>query len=334
MLLGRTIWIGVALVAAVISVSAVALRITQPVPRYTTWESLEPDIWASAWLIKRFVDTEAEVIMVREGDPMPRGVPFGVPGSAYTRASGGSAFAGLTAEVPDASPQLKRLADVISFIESTGWQSGSNPVADALEREYRRLQDRFGRSYVPISCYAEFFDLAYAHIDDSPAQMSEALAAMTERAKCDRDIDFVGRATRAPVALKPIETLLDEIAAENKVVFVDTREPAEFREGHIPGAINLPLRHINAETAAALSDADSVIAYCIKDFRGFEAARELQRLGVAGAATMSPYGLAGWRQKGLPIARGDEAAEAAAIQQLQHCAKERAQCSEQLSTAL
>src|SRR5690606_38371787 len=238
--LGRTIWIGVALAAAVISVSAVALKINQPLPRYITWESLEPDIWASAWLIKRFVDAEAEVIMVREGDPLPRGVPFGIPGSAYSRASGGSAFAGLTAEIPDASPQLTRLAEAISFIESTGWQSGSNPVADELEREYRRLQDRFGRTYVPISCYAEFFDVAYAHIDGSPAQMSEALAAMTDCAECDRDIDFVGRLTRDPVALKPMETLLAEIAANNKVVFVDTREPAEFREGHIPGAVNLP----------------------------------------------------------------------------------------------
>ena len=49
---------------------------------------------------------------------------------------------------------------------------------------------------------------------------------------------YVHRAERAD----GLVDALGAMAAGRKVVFVDVREADEFMEGHIPGAINVPLR--------------------------------------------------------------------------------------------
>lgn len=49
--------------------------------RYSTRENVHVDRIASAWLIKRFVDREAEFEFVAEGTAIPGTVPFDVPGA-------------------------------------------------------------------------------------------------------------------------------------------------------------------------------------------------------------------------------------------------------------
>ena len=36
----------------------------------------------------------------------------------------------------------------------------------------------------------------------------------------------------------------------------------EYKEDHLPGAISIPLRHVNRETAATLDSHRPVIVYC------------------------------------------------------------------------
>jgi rhodanese-related sulfurtransferase len=95
----------------------------------------------------------------------------------------------------------------------------------------------------------------------------------------------------------PIDQLAQEIKEGKKIVFLDTREPEEFAETRIPNAINVPLRHVNAELVASLRDADRVIPYCLKDFRGFEAAKMLKRHGLNNVVLMYPHGLKGWQSR-------------------------------------
>ena len=45
---------------------------------YITWQGLEPDKLASLWLIKRFVDQEAEFKLVPKGSLIKDGIPFDV----------------------------------------------------------------------------------------------------------------------------------------------------------------------------------------------------------------------------------------------------------------
>jgi rhodanese-related sulfurtransferase len=43
---------------------------------------------------------------------------------------------------------------------------------------------------------------------------------------------------------------------------VEVLPPAEYAEAHLPGAINLPLKQLDRDTAAALDRNRPVIVYC------------------------------------------------------------------------
>lgn len=105
-----------------------------------------------------------------------------------------------------------------------------------------------------------------------------------------------------------LNEVLAAIAEGQKVVFVDTREYDEYTEVRLPRAVHLPLRNINASAAETLADADMVVAYCIKDFRGYEAAYALRTLGI-NASIMQPYGIRGWIEQGLPVVKGSSSEE-------------------------
>lgn len=104
----------------------------------------------------------------------------------------------------------------------------------------------------------------------------------------------------------PIEQLGLEIAQGKKILFIDTRETGEYREGHIPGAKHLMLRDIGAVDPDEFKQYYMVVPYCLKDFRGFEVARALMEKGLDNVYMMEPAGFNGWRSLGLPIAHDKE----------------------------
>lgn len=50
----------------------------------------------------------------------------------------------------------------------------------------------------------------------------------------------------------------------NKILFVDARDPEEFEDGHIAGAVNLPLFQLNdyTSTISSLSKSEPIVTYC------------------------------------------------------------------------
>lgn len=122
------------------------------------------------------------------------------------------------------------------------------------------------------------------------------------------------------------EEVLSLIRDGKRVVFVDARESAEFAEEHIPGAINLTLREVENMDPATLADADLVIAYCLKDFRGFEVAKALDRAGVRNARTLKEQGINGWKAQGLPTYVAGKVSPVEAVGRLKQCALQPATC--------
>jgi rhodanese-related sulfurtransferase len=98
------------------------------------------------------------------------------------------------------------------------------------------------------------------------------------------------------------EDVAQMIREGRKVVFVDVREPEEFAERHVPGARSVPVRHTRSVDPAELADADLVVPYCLKDFRGFEGAKTLHRLGVPNVGLLKGYGIKSWEKAHLPEA--------------------------------
>lgn len=83
-----------------------------------------------------------------------------------------------------------------------------------------------------------------------------------------------------PAAIEP-KALTDRLAwADRSLVVLDVRTPAEFAEGHVPGAINIPHTELAARVAE-LADAKEkdVVVYCKTGVRAQEA---LAVLGKAG----------------------------------------------------
>lgn len=68
--------------------------------------------------------------------------------------------------------------------------------------------------------------------------------------------------------------------AESGYLILDVRTRAEFDEGHIPGAVNLPNEDIREDTVTALPDKQQLImVYCRSGRRSKEAAAKLTELG-------------------------------------------------------
>lgn len=98
-----------------------------------------------------------------------------------------------------------------------------------------------------------------------------------------------------------VADLKKTISDGNQVVFIDAREWKEFNEGHIPDAIHLPLReakNIDSDKVSKFQQADWVVPYCLKDFRGYEVARTLKGKGVLNVRLIKGFGLSAWKKNG------------------------------------
>lgn len=299
----------------------------QPPVVYYTVDGLEPDKWASAWLLSQRVESGA-VIEVRprwalSGD----GIPFDVPGEALYRKDGLTTFEVIAGTQFEASSHVTRLGNVLSDLELNAWAKNEFPETTTVEHYYRVLQQKFDRNHVPLDCYLGFFDSVAGWMkadSDSVDRLREELETFVTACSTDNDGVLVDR-RREYVPTVAIEVILDRVAAGGKVVFVDTREPSEYEEGHIPGAINLPLRSLQ-EYPEQLKDADLVISYCVKDFRGYEVAQNLLESGVRNSVIMEPYGIKGWADAGLPVLSGSPTDRTVEEELLFECAMDQRNC--------
>lgn len=101
--------------------------------------------------------------------------------------------------------------------------------------------------------------------------------------------------------LEPVarEALLER-AREGTVVVLDVRPPEEFRAGHIPGAVSVPLADLELRLGELPPDRE-IVAYCRGPYcvLAFQAVEELRKRGFQ--ARRLEDGFPEWRAAGLPI---------------------------------
>ena len=72
-----------------------------------------------------------------------------------------------------------------------------------------------------------------------------------------------------------------EVIENEEVQIIDTRTPAEFSEGHIPGAVNIDIDGADFEAkVAALDKSRPVAVYCRGGRRSKEAAKHMVSCGL------------------------------------------------------
>ena len=83
---------------------------------------------------------------------------------------------------------------------------------------------------------------------------------------------------------------------------VDVRDVAEYKSGHVPGAINIPQQKLHKQLDK-LNDAKGVVLYCINGRRTRLAEQTLIENDVPNVFHLEG-GLMGWRQGGFEVRTG------------------------------
>ncbi len=103
---------------------------------YSTWETMEPDKCASAWLIKRFIDKDAVFRFSPKGETIKQGIPFDVPEAEIRRYHNMAAFGYLMRKHRITDPALREIGKIIHDIEINYWgrktSEASQRISDAI----------------------------------------------------------------------------------------------------------------------------------------------------------------------------------------------------------
>ena len=94
-----------------------------------------------------------------------------------------------------------------------------------------------------------------------------------------------------------------ELLAAGKCQLVDVREPVEFAEERVEGAISMPLGSV-AERCEELDRSQPVVVMCLAGKRGETGAKRLLAAGFSDVVNMEG-GINGWKAAGCAVKRGE-----------------------------
>ena len=143
----------------------------------------------------------------------------------------------------------------------------------------------------------------YRIADDAVLDLLAALRRIAER-----NVAEVGRLVRSYFddrdSLEPVSR--DELLRRSRtggVTVLDVRPEDEFALGHLPGAVNIPLRAIE-QRLSELDPSQEVVAYCRGAYcvLSYEAVAALRARGFT--ARRLEDGFPEWRAAGLPVVVG------------------------------
>lgn len=118
--------------------------------------------------------------------------------------------------------------------------------------------------------------------------------------------DQAGLATAA-IAQIPVDELRDRIAEGANLQVVDVRRPGEYSGGHVPGAINITLAHLEQDLATLNSDRPTAVI-CASGYRSSAATSILERRGFSQLFNVVG-GTSGWINAGYPVDQETEGVE-------------------------
>jgi ArsR family transcriptional regulator len=146
--------------------------------------------------------------------------------------------------------------------------------------------------------------VVYRLADDAVLELLAALGSIAERnlAEVQR---VMGRYFHDRDSLEPIsrQELRKRLRA-GSVTVLDVRPEDEFALGHLPNAVNIPLKALEARLSE-LDPSQEIVAYCRGPYCvwSYEAVVALRRRGFN--VRRLEDGLPEWRAAGLPVISGD-----------------------------
>ena len=96
------------------------------------------------------------------------------------------------------------------------------------------------------------------------------------------------------------EELHKQLQAARSPVVIDVRTSSEFEQGHIAGAINVPVTSLKSRLASLDLQVDQpVVALCRSARRSIPAVRLFKRAGMEDACQLQG-GMIAWEEAGMP----------------------------------
>jgi rhodanese-related sulfurtransferase len=116
--------------------------------------------------------------------------------------------------------------------------------------------------------------------------------------KTAQDLVMAAKAT-----IKEVSVADADAAIHNAEIVIDVREPAEYEQGHLSGAINIPrgLLEFKIGGMPALESRDTnIVIYCKTSGRAALSAASLAEMGYLNVTSIAG-GYDGWVEAGKPV---------------------------------
>lgn len=139
--------------------------------KWVTWEQVGVDRMACAWLIKKYLDAEAEFVFVPEGTkPLPEGMePFDIPGARFSHHQGRCTFATLLGASSLNDPVLERIARIVDEADVVQ-EVMLEPVAPGLDLMCRGIRRMSPDDLVALERGNLLYDALYAQLASEPGE--------------------------------------------------------------------------------------------------------------------------------------------------------------------
>ena len=133
--------------------------------KWVTWENVAVDRMACAWLIRRFIDPQAEFIFIPAGHkPLPDDAePFDIPGAKYSHHRGHCTFHTLLREYNLTDPILERIAQIVDEADVVQ-EAAVEPADPGLDRICRGLRRISPDDPTAIERGALIYEALYAEL--------------------------------------------------------------------------------------------------------------------------------------------------------------------------
>lgn len=132
--------------------------------KWVTWENIGVDRMGCAWLILRFIDTEAEFLFIPSGQMLPDGYEaFDIPGVRLTHRGGHCTFHTVVREYQLTDPVLARIASILDEAD-TAQEVTLEPVAAGLDFLCQGIRLTSADDHVAVERGRLIYEALYAQI--------------------------------------------------------------------------------------------------------------------------------------------------------------------------
>lgn len=140
---------------------------------YATWDTMELDKCVAAWMIVRFIDADAKFVFYPQGAEIEHGIPFDIPGSAWSRKHRKCTSDCILESIGVNDPAVEKIVAIAHHTELNYWQLDQLPEA---RKCFDEIQEIFDTTPDRLQCLRRtsvYFDDMYDGLQPNSATTTE-----------------------------------------------------------------------------------------------------------------------------------------------------------------